>query len=285
MVMHVSARALAAHSLNIFGDHADVMACRQTGFAMISSCSVQEVMDLALVAPPATLRARVPFISFFDGFRTSHEVSKIDVISYEEMKAIVDKKGLEKDIAEFRARALNPEHPIQKGTAQNGDTYFQNRETANSYYLAAPAIVQEMMDEVSALTGRSYHLFDYVGAPRCRRSHRHHGFGRRDGGRVHQQAQRDGQEIRPHQGPPVSPLRLRSLREGHPRKLQEDGCPRPHQGARLPRRAPLSRRLHRAPRARHEGHHRRRRQIRPRLQGVQPLDGALRLQEPRKGNA
>ena len=165
MVMHVSARALAAHSLNIFGDHADVMACRQTGFAMISSCSVQEVMDLALVAHLATLRARVPFISFFDGFRTSHEVSKIDVISYEEMKAIVDKKGLEKDIADFRARALNPEHPIQKGTAQNGDTYFQNRETANSYYLAAPAIVQEMMDEVSALTGRSYHLFDYVGAP------------------------------------------------------------------------------------------------------------------------
>ena len=165
MVMHVSARALAAHSLNIFGDHQDVMACRQTGFAMIAGCSVQEVMDLALVAHLSTLRARVPFINFFDGFRTSHEVSKIDVISYEEMKAIFDKKGLAKDVAEFRAHALNPEHPIQRGTAQNGDTYFQNRETANSYYLATPAIVQEMMDEVSALTGRSYHLFDYVGAP------------------------------------------------------------------------------------------------------------------------
>ena len=165
MVMHVSARALAAHSLNIFGDHQDVMACRQTGFAMIAGCSVQEVMDLALVAHLSTLRARVPFINFFDGFRTSHEVSKIDVIDYAEMKAIVDKKGLEKDIADFRARALNPEHPVQRGTAQNGDTYFQNRETANSYYAAAPAIVQEMMDEVSALTGRSYHLFDYVGAP------------------------------------------------------------------------------------------------------------------------
>ena len=165
MVMHVSARALAAHSLNIFGDHQDVMACRQTGFAMIAGCSVQEVMDLALVAHLSTLRARVPFINFFDGFRTSHEVSKIDVISYEEMKAIFDKKGLAKDVAEFRARALNPEHPIQRGTAQNGDTYFQNRETANSYYLATPAIVQEMMDEVSALTGRNYHLFDYVGAP------------------------------------------------------------------------------------------------------------------------
>ncbi len=165
MVMHVSARAIAAHSLNIFGDHQDVMACRQTGFAMIAGCSVQEVMDLALVAHLSTLRARVPFINFFDGFRTSHEVSKIDVISYEEMKAIFDKKGLDKDVAAFRARALNPEHPVQRGTAQNGDTYFQNRETANSYYLAAPAIVQEMMDEVSALTGRSYHLFDYVGAP------------------------------------------------------------------------------------------------------------------------
>ena len=165
MVMHVSARALAAHSLNIFGDHQDVMACRQTGFAMIAGCSVQEVMDLALVAHLSTLRARVPFINFFDGFRTSHEVSKIDVIDYAEMKAIFDKKGLDKDVAAFRARALNPEHPIQRGTAQNGDTYFQNRETANSYYNATPAIVQEMMDEVSALTGRSYHLFDYVGAP------------------------------------------------------------------------------------------------------------------------
>ncbi len=164
MVMHVSARALAAHSLNIFGDHADVMACRQTGFAMIAGCSVQEVMDLSLVAHLSTLRSRVPFINFFDGFRTSHEVSKIDGIDYDEMKAIFDKKGLEKDVAEFKARALNPEHPIQKGTAQNGDTYFQNRETANSYYNATPTIVQEMMDEVSALTGRKYHLFDYVGA-------------------------------------------------------------------------------------------------------------------------
>ncbi len=147
MVMHVSARALAAHSLNIFGDHSDVMAC------------------LATVAHLSTLRSRVPFINFFDGFRTSHEVSKIDAIDYDEMKALFDKKGLAKDVAEFRSRALNPEHPVQRGTAQNGDTYFQNRETANKYYEACPAIVQEMMDEVSALTGRSYHLFDYVGAP------------------------------------------------------------------------------------------------------------------------
>ncbi len=160
-VFHVSARALAAHSLNIFGDHSDVMACRQTGFAMISSCSVQEVMDLALVAHLSTLTSKVPFLHFFDGFRTSHEVSKIDAIDYDEMKPLVDMDA----IADFRARSLNPEHPIQKGTAQNADTYFQNRETANKYYEATPAIVQDYMDKVSALTGRRYHLFDYVGAP------------------------------------------------------------------------------------------------------------------------
>ena len=158
-VFHVSARALAAHSLNIFGDHADVMACRQTGFAMIASNSVQEVMDLALVSHLATLKAKVPFLHFFDGFRTSHEVSKIDVIDYEDMKAL----GEMKEIEDFRARALNPEHPVQKGTAQNSDIYFQNRETANKYYEATPAIVQEMMDKVNKLTGRNYHLFDYVG--------------------------------------------------------------------------------------------------------------------------
>ncbi len=160
-VFHVSARALAAHSLNIFGDHSDVMACRQTGFAMLASNSVQEVMDLALVAHLSTLKAKVPFLHFFDGFRTSHEVSKIEAIDYEDMKNLVDIK----DIEDFRARALNPEHPIQKGTAQNSDTYFQNRESANVYYEAVPAIVQKNMDKVSALTGRSYHLFDYVGAP------------------------------------------------------------------------------------------------------------------------
>ncbi len=160
-VFHVSARALAAHSLNIFGDHADVMACRQTGFAMLASNSVQEVMDLALVSHLSTLKAKVPFLHFFDGFRTSHEVSKIDVIDYEEMKELVDMK----DIEDFRARALNPEHPVQKGTAQNSDIYFQNRETANKYYEATPAIVEEMMEKVNKLTGRNYHLFDYVGAP------------------------------------------------------------------------------------------------------------------------
>lgn len=166
-VFHVSARALATHALSIFGDHADVMACRQTGFAMLASGSVQEVMDLALVAHLSTLRSKVPFLHFFDGFRTSHEVNKIDVIEYSEIRALVDKLGIEQDIKDFKARALNPEKPHQKGTAQNPDVYFQNREAANPYYLATPKIVEEMMQEVSALTGRKYELFQYYGDPQA----------------------------------------------------------------------------------------------------------------------
>ena len=169
MVMHVSARAIAAASLNIFGDHSDVMACRQTGYAMLASGSVQEVNDLALVAHLATLKSKVPFLHFFDGFRTSHEYSKIDAFdeadNYAEIKAIFDRLGMQKYVDDFKARSLNPEHPIQKGTAQNGDTYFQQRESCNPEYLAVPGIVQEMMDTVSEYTGRSYHLFDYVGDP------------------------------------------------------------------------------------------------------------------------
>lgn len=160
MVMHVSARALAAHSLNIFGDHADVMACRQTGFAMLASNSVQEAMDLALVAHLSTLKSSVPFLHFFDGFRTSHEVSKIDGIEYEEILPLVDMD----DVKRFKQRALNPEHPKQMGTAQNGDIYFQNREAANKYYLAVPEIVKTMMEKVSKLTGRKYELYQYYGA-------------------------------------------------------------------------------------------------------------------------
>ncbi len=164
-VFHVSARALAAHALNIFGDHADVMACRQTGFAMLASNSVQEAMDLALVAHLSTLKAKVPFLHFFDGFRTSHEIDKIDGIEYDEMKKLVEKTGCMEEIREFKSRALNPDHPHQKGTAQNADIYFQNREAANKYYDAAPEIVQAMMNEVKSLTGREYKLFQYYGAP------------------------------------------------------------------------------------------------------------------------
>jgi pyruvate-ferredoxin/flavodoxin oxidoreductase len=164
-VFHVAARALSTHALSIFGDHADVMAARQTGFAMLASASVQEVMDLGLVAHLATLKARVPFVHFFDGFRTSHEIQKIDVIEYEDMAKLVDWEA----IRAFRARALNPEHPHQRGTAQNPDIYFQQREAANPYYLATPGIVAQVMEQVGALTGRYYHLFDYVGAPDAER--------------------------------------------------------------------------------------------------------------------
>ena len=160
-VFHVSARALAAHALSIFGDHQDVMSTRATGFAMLASASVQEVMDLATVAHLATLKASVPFVHFFDGFRTSHEVSKIEDIDYEDLAKLVDYDA----IKAFRQRGLNPEHPHQQGTAQNPDIYFQNREAANKYYQAVPEIVEEEMKKVSALTGREYHLFDYVGAP------------------------------------------------------------------------------------------------------------------------
>ena len=159
-VFHVSARALAAHALSIFGDHADVMACRQTGFAMLASNSVQEAMDMALVAHLSTLESSVPFLHFFDGFRTSHEVQKIDAIDYADIAPMVpwDK------VKAFRERALNPEHPHQAGTAQNPDIYFQNREAANKFYNATPEIVEKVMEKVSALVGREYKLFNYVGA-------------------------------------------------------------------------------------------------------------------------
>ena len=159
-VFHVSARAIAAHALSIFGDHQDVMACRQTGFAMLAAASVQEVMDLSLVAHLATVEASVPFLSFFDGFRTSHEIQKIEVIDYDDMKPLLN---MDK-VAAFRARSMNPEHPDVRGTAQNPDIYFQGREATNADYDAIPAIVEEYMDKVSALTGRNYKPFDYVGA-------------------------------------------------------------------------------------------------------------------------
>jgi pyruvate-ferredoxin/flavodoxin oxidoreductase len=164
-VFHVSARTLAAHALSIFGDHGDVMATRQTGFALIASNSVQEVMDLALIASAATLRARVPFLHFFDGFRTSHEVAKLEQLTNEDMLAMID----EDLIKAHRKRALSPDHPFIRGTAQNPDVFFQARETVNPFYQACPAIVQEEMDKFARVVGRSYHLFDYVGAPDAER--------------------------------------------------------------------------------------------------------------------
>ncbi|EHG22084.1 pyruvate:ferredoxin oxidoreductase [Alloprevotella rava F0323] len=159
-VFHVSARTLATHSLCIFGDHSDVMACRQTGFAMLCEGSVQEVMDLSAVAHLATLEARVPFINFFDGFRTSHEYQKIEVMDQEELRPLVNQKAL----SEFRARALSPERPVARGMAENPETFFAHREASNKYYSAIPGIVEKYMEEVSRITGREYKLFSYYGA-------------------------------------------------------------------------------------------------------------------------
>ncbi len=164
-VFHVSARSLAAQSLSIFGDHSDVMSCRNTGFAMTAANSIQETMDLALVAHLATLKAQVPFLSFFDGFRTSHEVSKVEEISYDDMKTLIEPEYIER----FRERGMRPDKPVLKVAAQNEDVYFQGRETVNKYYDAVPGIVQEYMDKVAKLTGRAYKLFDYVGAPDAER--------------------------------------------------------------------------------------------------------------------
>ena len=160
-VFHVSARSLAAQSLSIFGDHSDVMSVRNTGFAMVAASSIQETMDLALVSHLATLKAEVPFLNFFDGFRTSHELQKVETIDYSDIADLLDPAAVEK----FRARALKPEAPYIKVAAQNPDVYFQGRETCNKYYDAIPEIVQDYMDKVAAKIGRKYNLFDYVGAP------------------------------------------------------------------------------------------------------------------------
>ena len=159
-VFNVSARALASHALSIFGDHSDVYACRQTGCAMLCESSVQEVMDLTPVAHLAAIKGKVPFINFFDGFRTSHEIQKIETWDYEDLKDMADMDA----IAAFRKNALNPNHPCQRGSAQNPDIFFQAREACNPYYDALPAIVQEYMDKVNAKIGTDYKLFNYYGA-------------------------------------------------------------------------------------------------------------------------
>jgi pyruvate-ferredoxin/flavodoxin oxidoreductase len=164
-VFHVAARSLAAQGLSIFGDHSDVMATRATGFALLASGSVQEAHDLAAVAHAATLRARVPFLHFFDGFRTSHEINAVEPLTDDDLRALID----DDLVRAHRGRALNPEHPVIRGTAQNPDVYFQARESVNPYYFAAPAIVQQTMDALAALTGREYRLFDYDGAPDAER--------------------------------------------------------------------------------------------------------------------
>ena len=160
-VIHVSARCVASHALNIFGDHSDVYACRQTGFAMLAESNQQEIMDLGAVAHLATIKGRVPFINFFDGFRTSHEIQKIEAWDYKDLAEMVDWDA----IKAFRERSINPEHPVLRGSAENGDIFFQHREACNPYYDALPAIVEEYMGKVNAKLGTDYKLFNYYGAP------------------------------------------------------------------------------------------------------------------------
>ncbi len=160
-VFHVTARSVAGHALSIFGDHQDVMAVRQTGFAQIASASVQEIMDLGLVAHLSAIEASLPFIHFFDGFRSSHEIQKVEMIEYDDMAKLVNWDA----VKAFRARGVSPERPELRGTAQNPDIYFQGIEASNPYFLKVPGIVEEAMKKVSDLTGRKYNLFDYVGAP------------------------------------------------------------------------------------------------------------------------
>ncbi|MBR6947231.1 MAG: pyruvate:ferredoxin (flavodoxin) oxidoreductase, partial [Muribaculaceae bacterium] len=159
-VFHVSARTLASHTLCIFGDHQDVMATRQTGFAMLAEGSVQEVMDLAGVAHLSAIKAHVPFVNFFDGFRTSHEIQKVEAMDQEDLRPLIDME----ELAKFRKGALNPDKPVTRGTAENPDVFFQHRESCNDYYTAVPAIVEDYMNKISEITGRKYGLFDYYGA-------------------------------------------------------------------------------------------------------------------------
>ncbi len=248
-VIHVAARAIAAQALSIFGDHQDAMATRQTGFALLSSNSVQEAMDLALIAHAATLESRIPFLHFFDGFRTSHEVSKIEQLTEDDMRAMID----DELVRAHRRRALSPDHPVLRGSAQNPDVYFQGREAVNPFYLACPTIVQNVMDKFAEIVGRKYNLFDYVGAPDAEHVVIMMGSGA--------EAAHETVDYLTAQGKKVGLLKVRLYRpfsiehflKALPQDSQEHRRSRSHQGARLHRRAAVSRRDHGADRRLHCG--------------------------------
>ena len=226
-VMHVAARTIATHALSIFGDHSDVMHARSTGWAMLASSSPQEAHDLALVAHAATLKARVPFLHFFDGFRTSHEMAKIATLGADDLTALIDTDAL----IEFRLRGMNPDTPDVRGTAQNPDVFFQAREACNPYYEAVAGIVQETMDALGARTGRPYSLVEYQGAPgrgACRRPHRLGSRrGPRGGGRPRRRRRARGDA----ECPPLPPLPLQPVREGASAERALDRRAGPDQGA------------------------------------------------------
>ncbi len=204
-VFHIAARTVATHALSIFGDHSDVMATRQTGWALLSSGSVQEAQDFAAIAHAATLKARIPFLHFFDGFRTSHEIQKIEKLTEEDLRAMID----DEYVIAHRNRALSPDHPFIRGTAQNPDHFFQARETVNPYYQACPAIVQEYMDRFAKIVGRQYHLFDYIGHPEAERVIVIMGSGGEYGGIL----KRQGRKSWRHSGAPVPTVFRRTFPE------------------------------------------------------------------------
>ena len=283
-VFHVSARALAYHALNIFGDHSDVMACRQTGFAMLASNSVQEAHDMALVAHLATLKSSVPFLHFFDGFRTSHEIQKIDAIDtkncYEEIKSLVpwDK------IAEFRARALNPEHPHQAGTAQNSDIYFQGREAGNKFYLAVPAIVEECMDAVAKLTGRVYKPFQYEGAPDAEKIIISMGSSCDVAHETVNKMLESGEKVGVLKVHLYRPFSVEYLMKVLPEDREEDRRAGSDQGIRIPGRASVPGCVRGAGGSRTQRHQGGGRPLRPGLQGVHPHHGQGRVRQPGRRN-
>ena len=212
--MHVAARTVATHALSIFGDHSDVMACRQTGFAMLCSNSVQEAHDFAAIAQMATLKSRIPFLHFFDGFRTSHEVAKIEELADDDLRALLDAEA----IAAHKARALSPDRPVLRGTAQNPDAFFQAREACNPCYAACAGIVQEAMDRFAKRTGRAYHLFDYVGHPEAERVVVLMGSGAEAAHETVEYLVGRGEKVGHRQGPPLPPLRHSGVRRGAARR-------------------------------------------------------------------
>ena len=237
-VLHVAARSLAAQGLSIFGDHSDVMAVRQTGFALLASASVQEAHDLALVAQAATLATRVPFVHFFDGFRTSHELNTIELLADEDLRALVP----EELVRAHRARALSPERPFIRGTAQNPDVYFQARETVNPFYARVPEVVQDAMDRLGERTGRRYGLVDYSGHPEAERVLVMMGSGGETARETVAFLQARGERVGVAQVRLYRPFPARALVAGAARERAARRRARPHQGAGLARRAAVPRR-------------------------------------------
>ena len=270
-VFHVSARTVATHALNIFGDHSDVYACRQTGFAMLCETNPQEVMDLAPVAHLSAIKGRVPFINFFDGFRTSHEIQKIAIWDYDDLKEMCDMDA----VAAFRNHCLNPERPAMRGSHENGDTFFQHREACNGYYDALPEIVEEYMGKVNAKLGTDYKLFNYYGAPDAERVIIAMGSICDVAEEVIDYMNAHGEKVG-REGPPVPSVPRRPSARGHSGHLQEDRRSRPHEGAGRPGRAALPRRRDRSGQRRPDdpGH---RRPLRPRFQGYAPRIRLRRL--------